>query len=186
MRSTFVHLRFLTDVFDSEDTCWGSGISINGTAMSQSAWHKVLYVAVHLCLIDLNFTFRPFENHYKVHRKYILSSAGNEFLQAPLAIMSLDPHACFVDRILGGKQLKPRIVAALEECQEEGTVDDLKLIGFEYKNDTCIFFKNCFSLPCATKYPHYLLESIQLSRTQAGIKEMSAVIDGVTMNLMCN
>ena len=189
----------LTDIFDSEDTCWGSGISINGTAMSQSAWHKVLYVAVHLGLIDLNFTFRPFENHYEVHRKYILSSAGNEFLQAPVAIMSLDPHACFVDRILGvtqrvskrcnqnrGKQLKPRIVAALEECQEEGTVDDLKLIGFERENDTCIFFKGCFSLPCATKDPHYLLESIQLSRTQAGIKEMSAVIDGVTMNLMCN
>ena len=70
----------LTDIFDSEDTCWGSSISINGTAMSQSAWHKVLYVAVHLWLIDLNFTFRPFENHYEVHRKYILSSAGNEFL----------------------------------------------------------------------------------------------------------
>ena len=134
-----------------------------------------------------------------MHRKYILFSAGNEFLQAPVAIMSLDPHACFVDRILGvtqrifkrcnqnrGKQLKPCTVAALEECQEEGTVDDLKLLGFEHENDTCIFFKDCFSLPCATKHPHYLLESIQLSHTQAGIKEMSAVIDGVTINLMCN
>ena len=27
----------LTDILASKDTCWGSGISVNGTAMSQSA-----------------------------------------------------------------------------------------------------------------------------------------------------
>ena len=47
-------------------------------------------------------------------------------------------------------------------------------------------FKNGFSLPNATKDPHFLLECIQLLRTQAGIKELSVVIDGVTTNLMCN
>jgi len=127
-----------------------------------------------------------------------LSTAGTEFLQAPVAVMSLDPHACVVDRILGvtstqsiskrcnqnrGKQLKPRIVAALEECKGEGTLDDLKLIGFDCENDTCIFFRDCFSLPNATKDPHYLLECIQLSRSQAGIKE---VPDDIETNLMCN
>jgi len=69
----------LTDIFDCDDTCWRSGISINNTTMSQSAWHKLLYVAVHLHSIDLNFIFKPFENHYEVHRKYVLSTAGNEF-----------------------------------------------------------------------------------------------------------
>ena len=54
----------LTDIFDNEDTCWGSGVSVNGTAMSQSTWHKILYAGVHHSLIDLNFAFRPFENHY--------------------------------------------------------------------------------------------------------------------------
>ena len=46
----------LADIFDSEDSCWRSGISVNDMTMSQSTWHKVLYIAVHLCLIDLNFT----------------------------------------------------------------------------------------------------------------------------------
>ena len=189
----------LTDIFDSEDTCWGSGVSVNSTAMSQSTWHKILYVGVHRILIDLNFAFRPFENHYKVHRRYVLSSVGEEFLQAPFTVMLVDPHNCIIDRILGvtqraskrcnqnrGKQLKPRIVALLEECHVEGTIEDIKFIGFGCENDACIFFKDCFSLPNATKDPHFLLECIQLSRTQAGIKELSVVIDGVTTNLMCN
>ena len=51
--------------------------------MSQPGWLKILYVAVHLSLVDLDFTFRPFENHYEVHRKYLLSSTGIEFLQDP-------------------------------------------------------------------------------------------------------
>ena len=67
--------------------------------------------------------------------------------------MSPDPHAYIIDKILGvrqriskrcyqnrGKQLKPRIVAALEDYQVEGTVNDLKMIGFQYQNDTCIIY----------------------------------------------
>ena len=49
----------LADILDSEDTCWGSGVSVNGTAMSQSAWHKVLYVGVHRNLVDLNLHSDP-------------------------------------------------------------------------------------------------------------------------------
>lgn len=123
-------------------------------------------------LIDLNFAFRPFENHYEVHRKYVLSSVGEEFLQAPFTVMSVDPHASIIDRILGvtqrvfkrcdqnrGKQLKPRIVAALEKCHVEGTIEDIKFIGFGCENDTCIFFKDCFLLPNATKDPHFCLSA---------------------------
>ena len=70
MKSSYVQtFEALTDILDSEDTCWRSGISVNGTAMSQSAWHKILYVGVHRSLVDLNFALRPFENHYEVHRK---------------------------------------------------------------------------------------------------------------------
>jgi len=54
----------------------------------------------------------------------------------------------------------------LEECKGVGTLDDLKLIGFDCGNDTCIFFRDCFTLSYATKDPHYLLEYIQLSRSQ--------------------
>ena len=157
---------------------------------------------LNLSLVDLDFTFRPFENHYEVHRKYLLSSSGIEFLQDPRAVMSVDPHACIVEKLLGvqvmhrnskrchqnrGKQLKPRIVDTIEGGHyTEGSIEALKYIGFGCETDTCIHFDNCFSLPNATKDPHFLLECIQLSRTQAGIKEISVVIDGVATNLMCN
>ena len=67
----------------------------------------------------------------------------------PFMIMLVDPHACIIDRILcvtqraskrcnqnRGKQLKPCIVVPLEKCHVEGTVDDIKLIGFGYENNT--------------------------------------------------
>ena len=77
-------------------------------------------------------------------------------------------------------------MAVLEDCQVEGTVNDLKMFGFQCQNNTCIYFKDYFSLSRATKDPHFLLDCIQLSRSQAGIKQISAVIDGVTISLMCN
>ena len=85
--------------------------------MSQPAWYKILFVGVHCSLIHLNFVFRPFK-----------------FSQAPFTVMSVNPHTCIIDRILGvtqrvskrcnksrGKQLKPCILAVLEECHVEGT-----------------------------------------------------------------
>ena len=44
---------------------------------SNYVWCKVLYVAVNLCLLDLSF---PFENHYEVHGRYMLSSKGEELV----------------------------------------------------------------------------------------------------------
>ena len=63
-----------------------------------------LYVAVHLSLIDLDFNFRPFESHYEVHRRNVLSSSGLEFLNGPYSVMSLDPHSSVVDKLLGVTQ----------------------------------------------------------------------------------
>jgi len=116
----------LQSIIVEEGSCWGCGVMVCGIKMSQPAWHKVLYVAVHLDLIHLDFIFRPFENHYEVHRRYMLSSSGLEFLHAPYAVMPVDPLPCVVDKLLGvkqssskrcnqnqGKQTKPRIISAL-------------------------------------------------------------------------
>ena len=167
--------------------------------MSQQAWHKVLYVAVHLDLIDLNFIFKPFESHYKVYKRYMLSSLDLGFLHAPYAVISVDPLCCVVDKLLGvkqisskrcnqnrGKQTKPRIVGALEGCSVEGNIEALKFIGFGCKSDTCIYFENCFSMQNARKDPHFLLNYIQLTRTQAATKKIQAVLDGVLRKLLCN
>ena len=62
-----------------------------------------------------------------MHRRYVVSSLGNEFYSHPKAIMSPDPHSTIVDVALGlvqklpytksiqnrGVQLKPRIVAVI-------------------------------------------------------------------------
>ena len=116
-------------LFDSEESCWWCGVSGNGIKMSKSVCHKILYVAVNLNLVDLDFTFRPFENHYEMHRKYLLSSSGIECLQDLRAVMSVDPHACIVEKLLGvqvmhrnskrchqnrRKQHKPRIIDTME------------------------------------------------------------------------
>ena len=82
-------------------------------------------------------------------------------MQTPFTVMSVDPHTCIIDRILGvtqrvskrcnkscGKQLKPCIVAALEECHVEGTIEDIKFIGFGCENDTCIFLRLFFTSKC--------------------------------------
>lgn len=47
-------------------------------------------------------------------------------------------------------------------------------------------FNDCFSLPEATKDPHYLLNFIQFSQTQAGVKPITANIGGVSTELMAN
>ena len=36
----------LQSIFDSEESCWGYGVSVNGIKMSKPVWHKILYVAV--------------------------------------------------------------------------------------------------------------------------------------------
>ena len=192
----------LKDLLDADgDTCWGSGVYVNDVRVSKPSWHKVIYVAVHLGLLDMTFDFRPYECHYEVHRKYFLSAAGENFLQNPYAIMSVDPQSNVVDVMLGvverklyskchqnrGKQLKPRLIAALEGQLIEGSIERLKFLGLgEENDDICLYFHDCFSLPEATRKPHYLLNVIQLSRSQAIIKPITVNIDGEEIELMAN
>ena len=60
---------------------------VKGLNMLQSTWHKILYVAVHLGFLDLSFTFRPFDSHYEVHRRYVLSKSGESFIYTPHSVM---------------------------------------------------------------------------------------------------
>ena len=91
----------LHEMMNDKESCWGCGTSILGNRMSQLQWHKIIYVAVHLGYLDLLFNFRPFDSHYEVHRRYIVSSLGNEFYSSPKAIMSPDPRSTIVDVALG-------------------------------------------------------------------------------------
>ena len=185
-------------IFDSDEACWGCGVNVEGIKMSQPSWHKILYVAVHLNFVDLDFTFRPFESHYEVHRKYVLSSHGQEFLQVPCTVMSVDPHACVIEKLLGvvprsskrcsqnrGKQVKPQIVDAVEKCRTVRSIKALKFIGFGCNTDVCLYFNDCFSLNNSNKDPHFLLKYIQFSRPQAITKEISVILDGVETSLLC-
>ena len=103
-------------------------------------------------------------------RKYVLSSVGEGFLQAPFTVILVDPHTCIIDRILGvtqrvskrcnkgrGKQLKPRAIAALEECCVEGTTEDIKFISFGCEKDTCIFLKIVFHFKMLQKIHIFFL-----------------------------
>ena len=193
----------LSDLLDSDnDTCWGSGLYINDARMSKPSWHKVIYVAVHLGYVNVTFDFCPYENRHEVHRKYSLALTGEVFLNNPTSVMSVDPQSNIVDVMLGvveskkyskchqnrGKQLKPRLIAALEGSSIEGTIDKIKFLelGPEVNDDMCFFFHDCFSLPEATRKPHYLLNVIQFSHSQAGIKPIQVNIDGVETELMAN
>jgi len=51
-----------------------------------------------LGFLDLSFHFRPFDNHYEVHRRYILTSSGESFI---VNVMSVDPHSNVVDALVG-------------------------------------------------------------------------------------
>ena len=112
--------------------------------------------------LNVTFDFRPYENHYEVHRKYYLSSSGEEYVNNPHAVMSVDPQSNVVDVILGivetstfkrchqnrGKQLKPRVIAALDGPWTEGSIDKIKFLGFgtEAQDYICLYFDNCFNV----------------------------------------
>ena len=49
-----------------------------------------------------------------------------------------------------------------------------------------MLFKDCFSIDGATKDPHYFLNYIQLSHTQANVTEVTANIDGTMTTLKVN
>ena len=87
----------LHEMMNDKESCWGCGTSFLGNRMSRLQWHKIIYVAVYLGYLDLLFNFRPFDSHYEVHRRYIVSSLGNEFYSSAKAIMSPDPSSTIVD-----------------------------------------------------------------------------------------
>ena len=136
----YVHkLKELEGIFDDDDDDglrWGCGRTV-------SAWHKVLYVALHIGYVDMYFDFRPFDCHYEAHRKYFIMSDGKEFISTPCALVSLDPHSSLTNVMLGsalqcinkrasqkrGTQLKPRIIDLLQKPALSGTIEQIKYIG---------------------------------------------------------
>ena len=63
----------------------------------------------------------------------------------------------------------------------------LKFLGFENTNsEVCLYFPHVQDLPLATSDPHYLLHYLQLSRSQATIKEMKVNLDGKELVLLTN
>jgi len=72
----------------------------------------------------------------------------------------------------------------VENSCVEGSVEHLKFVGLDSDTDICMFSK--ISIEGATKDPHYLLNCIQLSRTQANITEVTANIDGTMTTLKVN
>ena len=132
---------------DDESIPWGCDTVIKGVNMSNNAWCKLIYVGVHLGLLDLSFIFCPFENQYEVHHRYSISSAGEEFLLNPTLVMSLDPCSTAIDIILINSkdvalpskksiqnrrsQIKPRFVKIIEtKMWQEGENQLLKYLGF--------------------------------------------------------
>ena len=59
-------------------------------------------------------------------------------------------------------------------------------MALEIRFDACLYFENCLTMVEATKNPHFLLDCIQFSRTQAVIKPITFNIDGVATSLMAN
>ena len=57
MKSTSPYICKCLESIDNELVPWGCGMVITDTPISSFSWCKVLYVAVHLCLLDLSFTF---------------------------------------------------------------------------------------------------------------------------------
>ena len=120
-------------LLDNNDSCWGYGVMVKGLRMSQSMWHKILYVAVHL---RIGF-FRPTDSCYEVHRRYVLFESGESFISTPHSVVSVSPYSNIAEIILGvthskpmkkpvhNRQLKRCITADLDSlilCIE-GTVD---------------------------------------------------------------
>lgn len=93
-------MHIVIEGIDAESIPWGCGTVIKGVNMSNNAWCKLIYVGVHLGLLNLSFMFRPFENHYKVHRRYLIAPPGEEFVINPTVVMSMDPCSTTVDAVL--------------------------------------------------------------------------------------
>jgi len=209
MQTTSKYVCSHKEIVDKTDIPWGSDLIVNDTQMTSSAWSKVICVAVHLSFLNLEFTFRPFESHYEVHRHFSLSTTGEEFLLSPSSTMSVNPHSCIVDRLLIASsedscmqskkskqsravQVKPKIIKLIEEKRwQEGNATLLKFIGFDDNfelstEDVCLYFPDVRTLSSATSDQHHLLQCLQLCRTQATTKEIEINLDGTTETFVTN
>lgn len=90
----------LHNIFNDSDSLWGCGKLVNGTLMSYTSWHKILYVAVHVGFFDLHFHFKPFDSHYEVHHRYCNTPEGSSFLSDPHSVMFVDPQSNLTDLLL--------------------------------------------------------------------------------------
>ena len=111
---------------------WSNGKGIKDVIV-YSMWYKILYVAVYLDLLDLSFTFRPFDSNYEVHRRYVLSKSGEWFISTIHSVVSVSLYSNMAEIILGvphskpmkkpihnhGAQLKPHITAVWNHCGQK-------------------------------------------------------------------
>ena len=77
----------LKDLIEADDSCWGSGLYVNELMVSKQAWHKVIYVSVHMGFLDMTFDFRSYDSHHEVHWRYFLfflSLSGEEYVSNPV------------------------------------------------------------------------------------------------------
>jgi len=79
-----------------------------------------------------------------------------------------------------GSEIKPRLVKLIENKMcKEGEIELLKYLGFGNKDDAiCLYFPDSMKLPYATLDPHHHLQCLQLTRTQASVKELEVNLDG--------
>ena len=119
------------------------GVVVGGVQKSIAAWHKVLYVAVHIGYVSMYFDFRPFGSHYEVRPKYFITSNDKDFITIPCLLESLDPHSSLTDVILGsaaqvsskrvnqkrGTHLKPRIIDLLQKPAASESIELIRYIG---------------------------------------------------------
>jgi len=70
-----------------------------------------------------------------------------------------------------------------------GDAEKLRNLGFgatSTSREICLYFREAQNSPHATSDPHYLLHSIQLSRSQVTIKELEVNLDGKRTTLIMN
>jgi len=92
-----------------------------------------------------------------------------------------------------GTQVKPRLMNIFEtQTWQQGDANELKYLGFDEfgtastSSEICLYFPEAQNSPHTTSDPHYLLHCLQLSRSQATIKELEVHLDGKRTTLLMN
>ena len=88
-----------------------------------------------------------------------------------------------------GTQLKPRIIDLLQKPAVSGTIEQIKYIGFAKEcEDVCVYFEDVFTIKESTKDPHFLLNCIQLSRSQVSVTDITVKLEEkfTTLKMNCS